>query len=255
MNGELLQMMQLVVTANHYLKTGEFIDCVSYAHVGSLDFIVERRLFGFWKSKKTLNSVKEWTQWLRSNQVREIFLLLGWRDGDRIRSAFANGVDQWEIVCCFKDYVMMWETWIQFNENQQNWKYIYQANHIEVANSESPPMENNLTVLIGALKEIELLAEKLELVAFARCFSNAWRILEGESIAPTYEVDWHGLLDQERKSIFEALTWAWVFGGMGSWNDGISFAAEEKGLKEEYDLLSGTLYQEILKALIYCSKG
>ena len=27
------------------------------------------------------------------------------------------------------------------------------------------------------------------------------------------------------------------------------------GLKEEYDRLSGTLYQEILKALIYCSKG
>ena len=53
MNGELLQMMQLVVTANHYLKTGEFIDCVSYAHVGSLDFIVERRLFGFWKSNRT----------------------------------------------------------------------------------------------------------------------------------------------------------------------------------------------------------
>ena len=42
-----------------------------------------------------------------------------------------------------------------------------------------------------------------------------------------------------------------VFGGMGSWNDGIECYAYEKGLTDEYDKLSKELSEQIELATMY----
>ena len=42
-----------------------------------------------------------------------------------------------------------------------------------------------------------------------------------------------------------------VFGGMGSWNDGVECYAYEKGLTDEYDKLSKELSEQIELATMY----
>ena len=42
-----------------------------------------------------------------------------------------------------------------------------------------------------------------------------------------------------------------VFGGMGSWNDGVPYCAYETGLTDEYDKLSKELSEQIELATMY----
>ncbi|MEQ4636066.1 MULTISPECIES: hypothetical protein [Providencia] len=51
--------------------------------------------------------------------------------------------------------------------------------------------------------------------------------------------------------LFDVACGAWVFGGMGSWNDSAPFLAYEKGLEPEYDKLTHQLYHHIQHALRY----
>lgn len=57
-------------------------------------------------------------------------------------------------------------------------------------------------------------------------------------------------LTEEKKRIFFAAS-ADVFGAMGSWNDSPSWAAYEKGLEYEYNLLSEELLRQLKLAALY----
>ncbi len=50
---------------------------------------------------------------------------------------------------------------------------------------------------------------------------------------------------------YSAAAKADVFGAMGSWNDSPPYMAREKGLSENYKLLSDELFIQIQKALLF----
>lgn len=64
--------------------------------------------------------------------------------------------------------------------------------------------------------------------------------------------DWmHIHLPEKNKALFAAASRAWVFGGMGSWNDSPPYLAHEQGLDGDYERLSAALHRQIMLAVLY----
>jgi hypothetical protein len=109
-----------------------------------------------------------------------------------------------------------------------------------------PDLEAQRKILKKALVEIHSFAYDNNVdSSFKQLFNSALQLLgpmqnsdsEGKcDIAP---VDY---LPKESLILFEACRKAWVFGGMGSWND-IGFEKEET--QKEYDRVSENLYQAV----------
>ena len=98
---------------------------------------------------------------------------------------------------------------------------------------------------LGAvLTEIETLARKLEAENFAECFRSARRTLEGKddaALAPWADFTRYADFDLEQRRLLQAVLSAWVFGGMGSWND-LGAPPEFAG---DYDRLSEQLFRAL----------
>lgn len=100
---------------------------------------------------------------------------------------------------------------------------------------------NNLQAFLLTLQKIEQLAEQIGETGFAAIFKS-----QAEKLQKPVE-------DNEMlcERLFDVACGAWVFGGMGSWNDSSPFLAYEKGLEAEYDRLTNELYHHINLALRY----
>ncbi|QIC16615.1 hypothetical protein G3341_13425 [Providencia vermicola] len=100
---------------------------------------------------------------------------------------------------------------------------------------------HNQQAFLKTLQEIERLAMQIGETGFAAIFrSQAEKLLK--------PVKNNEMLCE---CLFDVACGAWVFGGMGSWNDSAPFLAYEKGLEPEYDKLTHQLYHHIQHALRY----
>jgi hypothetical protein len=91
------------------------------------------------------------------------------------------------------------------------------------------------------LNEIEAFARRLQRNAFAECFAKARLCLSADDpLALTFHKDFAppGILPHNAAQMLAACQAAWVFGGMGSWNDQIFEGQDGK----EYDRLSAALF-------------
>jgi hypothetical protein len=99
--------------------------------------------------------------------------------------------------------------------------------------------------LLVAIKDF---AVKHELDGFANCFATAIDSLQsGPPLPKVFHADIApgGLLPLESRRLLFASQSAWVFGGMGSWND-LGFDGEEGRI---YDNLSDRLYNIVNRAI------
>jgi hypothetical protein len=76
--------------------------------------------------------------------------------------------------------------------------------------------------------------------------------LQGEKVTPNYKLGVLELLSNKQQTILNSLTWAWVFGGMGWWNDSPAYNAQQLGLSSEFDTITNKLYDDVISALMYC---
>ena len=59
------------------------------------------------------------------------------------------------------------------------------------------------------------------------------------------------IFEKLQQQLFLAAQQAWVFGGMGSWNDAAPYLAAEQGLEQDYQHLTEQLHRQIRQALMY----
>ena len=101
----------------------------------------------------------------------------------------------------------------------------------------------------AVLAQISELAVRIGENQFAAQFDSARRYLTDQHITLP---DWmHIRLPEKNKALFAAASRAWVFGGMGSWNDSPPYLAHEQGLDGDYERLSAALYRQIMLAVLY----
>jgi len=107
--------------------------------------------------------------------------------------------------------------------------------------------EEARSTLRSALQEIEAFAHRSGLDNWSPWFARADALLDDPAPSPPYHAD---MLPSDaslhRRQLAAAAVQAWVFGGIGSWNDDGPNDAVDQG---EYDHVSRRLYDALLKAL------
>jgi hypothetical protein len=199
----------------------------------------------------------EWINRLISSNVQTLRLIYTSSEqdelSDRMTAGFVGGGGRWLIEAITPKGSDYWEaSWEVGDENHPN-DLIWQVTYGRIAKSEqsvqidSRKLSEVKSDLTATLNEIINFADKHKLNEFSKSFRHGLKVLESNN--PLEEV-FHkdiapdGLLNTEASQLLAASQAAWVFGGMGSWND-LGFEGSEQ---EYYVELSESLYQLLNEA-------
>ncbi|NOZ12315.1 MAG: hypothetical protein GXO69_01550 [Acidobacteria bacterium] len=102
--------------------------------------------------------------------------------------------------------------------------------------------------LTQALRDIHSFSMKHDCGGFTQCFADALETLDsdGKKLHGYHKDLAHpGYLSDQARAILDACQRAWVFGGMGSWNDMWFDGNEQK----EYEKVSDRLFKVLNQAI------
>ncbi len=250
MNGETAELCALTANAKYALKHGCKLNYTTDKYVNSEIFrFLPRELPGCPENKEILErSAQDWFERLLSLELTDIFMLLPGNADNRMVHGFAN-TQGGCILCFFKsDLVTFFTSKWSFDKENHIWNIEFTEREWENPPSGNPRFPDNTDEFAGVLTDIAELAEKIDESFWADIFRKAKDILDGNS-----EYDRSGLPDLPERNLrlYSAAAKADVFGAMGSWNDSPPYSAREKGLSEDYKLLSDELFIQIQKALLF----
>jgi hypothetical protein len=166
---------------------------------------------------------------------------------DRMSVGFVGGGGRWLIETLRPKLSDMWEArWLVGNREDPErkiWDVAYcrvdqDRAHLSFRGERLATLKNDLDI---ALSRIEAFAARKDLETFAKVFQGARSVLSSDGpLLQTYHSDLAPTTDipLEAKQLLAAAQTAWVFGGMGSWND-VTFEGQDQA---EYALVSQHLF-------------
>jgi hypothetical protein len=263
-NGTIAQIVALTCLGNAFLQ-GQKIPVFfplnsSCQFCDQVNFVsVEKSLLGKRKEREISKTPDEWFLYLKSIGVKGIYLSISPQNDpripDRMSAGFVGGGGTWSIEAIHpKNQSSYWiSRWDVGNKNDPN-KRIWRVTYGKVWTNSTPKKEpiilNNIIMkLTESLIKIHNFSEKHDCSGFTTMFAEALDTLVSKSknlhgyhkdLAP------EGFLSLDAQTILDACQKAWVFGGMGSWND-MSF---EGDTQKEYDILSEQLFQTVKEAIV-----
>ena len=176
------------------------------------------------------------------------------RGSDRMSVGFIGGGPRWLIETRHARASDLWEArWQVVNKDDPDQK-IWDVAYCRVDQGRAPiPLQTrSLTALrqdlMMALSRIEAFATRQKLETFAGAFRNAsGKLSSADPLAGTYHSDLAPtpIMPLEAKQLLASAQAAWVFGGMGSWND-LGFDGSDQ---QEYTALSDELFLLLNQAL------
>ncbi len=192
----------------------------------------------------------QWLENLSKRGIKGLRLLQQSRNDERLSdresAGFVGGGRLWKIEGIREGgqsefWLNRWEVVNRHAEDKRIWKVTYGL--VEVSPTKSTHMrglEEIASDLGAALAEIRRFAEAHKCEDFARCFSNGLGALDDPKADIGYHKDLYppGVLIPRAESVLKAAQVAWVFGGMGSWND-MGF---EGNTQVEYHRVSDRLF-------------
>jgi len=259
MVGTLAQLIALVAHGNASLNVGyegsDFYPFNStFQFCNEVSFVDVKKLFKV-KEIEIARTPNHWFTFLKDNNCRR--LSLGYsptrnpRSPDYKLAGFVGGGGTWHIASSFSSYADYWlGRWQVTNQKARDNK-IWKVTYGRVAAKEKLPklQTNSLSTyrdkLEHVLKQIEAFALRHNLEFWADYFRKGLEAMT--STAPINQTYHKDLLPNtgyslEAKQLIAAAGQAWVFGGMGSWND-LSF--DDMTENKEYERLSEELYAAI----------
>jgi len=256
MNGPLAQFVALTCHANAFLRgrqvpeffpgnsTCQFCDSVKF-------FEVSKTLLRKVRETPVAANPNAWFEHLRTERVTGIRLICTPQNkpgiSDRMSSAFVGGGGTWSMEALqprAKSAVWLsrWEVWNQNAPERRIWRVSYgRVSEISTRASGDGELESDGKRLRSALAEICAFSEKHDCSGFTACFVRAIETLDsGGAKRHGYHKDLipNGAASGLATYLLDACQSAWVFGGMGSWND-MSF---ERAEQTEYDRVSEQLF-------------
>jgi hypothetical protein len=259
MVGTLAQLVALIAHGNAFLDTGHeaqdfYPSNSTFQFCNKVGFVKVKKLFGV-KEFEVARTPVDWFSFLKANGCRRLSLLYSPSSNppfpDHKLAGLVGGGGTWYIASGFSghaDYwIGRWEVTDRNAADRRIWKVTYDR---VAENAKSPEFQTySLSScedkLEDTLKQTEAFALKHKLDFWAGRFRDGLDALASEDpISLTYHKD---LLPPEgysleAKRLLAASSRAWVFGGMGSWND---LGFEDKSENEEYERLSKELYAAI----------
>ena len=263
MNGPLAQFVALTCHANACLRgkpvpvffpansTCQFCDWVKFIKP-------VKTLFGKAQEKLLAATPNAWFEYLQKEGVIGVRLFRTPQNkpgiSDRMSSGLVGGGGTWAIEANrARGKSSIWlSRWTVWNQKAPEWR-IWRVEYGRV--SERAPaaagdgnLEPAAKSLRSALGEIHAFSIKHDCGNFKNCFSRA---IETLASGGTKRYGYHkdlvvdGTTPATAVSLLDACQSAWVFGGMGSWND-MSFSGAEQ---KEYDRVSEQLFNSLNKAI------
>ena len=261
MTGNLVQIISLTAYGNDYLENGT--NLLNYYPINSVfqfcnrvDFREFYKPFFFFKRKEKIIATDpiEWFTHLKKGGCQKLRLAFEFsKDQSFAKDHKLAGLSGGGGI--YPNYSNFWvNRWDVTNENDPDRK-IWTVNYAEIVKGQ--PTENrqiNQSEIKDKLKktlnEIAAFAYKQKLEDWGTQFTKAE--LNLDSLNPSENYYHKDLLPSSiytlttRQLLFSA-GMAWVFGGMGSWND-LGFDSEIES--EIYERLSEELYSDIVLAVI-----
>ncbi len=162
---------------------------------------------------------------------------------DRMLAAFVGGGPRFLIEAVGQFNSEFWEAFHRLGDRNDPDRRIWLCTHIlqgsmPARDVEPPlPLQAALEDLHATLSAIETYARSQKYDTFAECFARASAALEGrrkDKWPQEAEIVRYSGFDDRQLNVLHAINHAWVFGGMGSWND--------LGGGPDYDEVSEQLY-------------
>lgn len=176
------------------------------------------------------------------------------RISDRMSAGFVGGGGRWQLNITNGQRMDVWEaTWEVGNReapDQRIWRVRYSLvaeNLTLVLPTQRSPAET-IAALRQALSDILAFCEQHHIDSFGSYFRKAIECLSADDpFALVYHKDLapEELLSLSAQQVLAACQAAWVFGGMGSWND-MAFVGQEQ---DRYEKLSDALFTLLNEAI------
>jgi hypothetical protein len=150
---------------------------------------------------------------------------------DRMLAGMVGGGQRWLIEAAGEKESELWEPFNRVGDRNDPQRKIWLRTHILQAPAvpradldadvSALPLEETVTRLRAALVEVEAFARKQTYDNFADIFRDAIASLDGKGDPQGWMKTDTGLsgFGPRQFAILDAASQAWVFGGMGSWND------------------------------------
>lgn len=216
-----------------------------------------------WSERPVADSPNAWFQYLLERNVTALHMAYGPSedpnvDGktvtDRMLVGFVGGGGRWLIQADKPNSSDHWESrWSvgdQKRQDQRIWHVTYGrvAKNRPVSLRDEPDLTALRNELAAVLKDIREFASEQGLDGFAKCFERALEDLFSESDFNGFHKELANLelIPLGAIQLLSAAQSAWVFGGMGSWND-LGFEGEAQS---RYERLSEALYSVINQAIV-----
>ncbi|CAM3368181.1 hypothetical protein [Asticcacaulis taihuensis] len=172
---------------------------------------------------------------------------------DRLLAGFVGGGRTWSVEVILPDgksefWAASWRVGNQAALDRRIWQISYEKHKAAATQPHGfRALSDIKSDFQAALRDIRAFSRKhFGDEGFTVLFDNALKALETPSYRPGYHQDLYpdGSLPITAQSLLSAASAAWVFGGMGSWND-LGFEDDQA----EYDRVSEGLYLIINEAI------
>jgi hypothetical protein len=225
-----------------------------------VDFVDRRRgLIGRVKEHAVASMPDDWFGVLSDEGTLGLQVAYGssgdQRLGDRLTAGLVGGGGQWSITTVSPAarsgiWMARWEVWNRQAPENRIWRVTYgkvgeTASRMVPTRTDVAPHADRLRQALAAIAPF---AREHDCAVFADCFEGALRILETGNGPDVYHKDLAppGILPSAANVVLAACQKAWVFGGMGSWND-LGFEGEAQA---EYERASDSLFQAVNAAIV-----
>ena len=260
MNGELAQVIALITHGNEFLNSSQreapelFSSNSTFQYVSDVSFKRATTKFGFSRKQEVIaHDTRTWFEGQRNAGVkgfRLAFVQLHLELPQQVAVAFAGG-GNWAIQADAGRTTELWRVKWSVKDQHHPQRRIWSVEYWGFANY---PAQTTFPKVDEAAKELEValsiarsFSEKAGLDVWGGQFMEAIDLLSHASPTIPYHPDIlpAGFQDLSCRQLVASACKAWVFGGMGSWND-MSF--ENASLQKDYEFVTARLYQAVMNA-------
>ncbi|TAG27112.1 MAG: hypothetical protein EAZ37_06270 [Burkholderiales bacterium] len=171
---------------------------------------------------------------------------------DRMSVAFIGGGGRWliEAVCPrgSEYWEPKWEIGDRNRPDQRIWRVTYGriAQNQKASTTNFPSIEGLSSEMSSTLQDAISFSKKHKLDGFGKAFQSGYSALKADSEPELNGIAPRGQLPLPASRLLAASQAAWVFGGMGSWND-LGFEGDDQ---KQYEAISDRLFRLINSSLV-----